>query len=796
MASDKGAKATGTRRNVARQSGILTKFGLLGTSAALLLVVGGMPHPALAQQEQDDIDEPVVPSRPAVTGGTASSALNAALVRLGRDPRNVSALLDAGQAALRMGDTQAALGFFTRADQVSPGNARIKMQIGSALVLANEPVDAVRYFDAAESANGDLAAFALDRGLAYDLLGDNRQAQGWYQVALSRGANEEATLRYAISLAISHDLRTAETLLAPLVQKQDRAAWRARTFALAINGDETQAASIARAMMPANLAEGIAPYLRYMPRLTRAQQAAAANLGRFPRAADIGHDDSKILAYAAAHPEIGRSLVPSGAPLGAVASAEDSRASRAKRRVPGRDEDSSRINRARSADNARIDADLSAEPAPKPKQKGKAAATPTPAPAPAQLSAPPPVYTAQQSVTPTPVVRSILDGPPVRSGPMRSNPAVVQRPAEVAPAPQSAPAVVAAAAPARALPAPPAATPTLSPAPAPRPTSPPPVTSAQTLAAATTPKAVPATNPALSATAPAPKAELALVALPPSTAAASGKPLPSPGFDLARMASTRPSPVSEPPTGSSRSPASTPVPVSAPAASTPSPAPPAPSPAAPPASDFGSAFGSFTPPPTERESAAPAVDLSKITPARRRPVKPAEVAAPVEPSGAVKGKAGKGKLAGKVGARGERPDGPVASRSGDDDEDTVTVARGAKAGVKGRKGVQAAEIEPKKGAKGKRAPANPSRIWIQLLTAPNRDLLPREWTRIVKAAPAQLRGKRPYVTPWGKNYRLLAGPYPSDDDAQDALNALTKAKVRGFVWTSPAGQAVDRLDDE
>jgi tetratricopeptide (TPR) repeat protein len=796
---------------------------LVTALAVLTLAMATPAVPALAQQIQDDLDERAPAARIAQVPATATGELNAALSRLARDPRNVSALVNAGQAALHMGDTQAALGFFTRADQVSPNNARIKMQIGSALVLANEPTEAVKYFDAAESANGDLTSFALDRGLAYDLLGDNRQAQGWYQVALSHGVNEEATLRYAISLAISHDIKTAETLLSPLIQKQDRAGWRARTFALAINGDETQAVSIARVMMPAGLAEGIAPYLRYMPRLTRSQQAAAANLGRFPRAADIGHDDSKIMAYAAAHPEIGHGLVPVGAPLGAVASNDDVKVSRAKRRVPGREDSNTRRVPATLAD---VDGDPAQSTATldgkrgtdrradrgKPANPTLVLATTASVGQPAAPSLPAKAPSYQPSV-PVPTVLSVLDRPPVRGrAQVQSNPVLAPRPAPVlAPKPavtqlatglavatppvaQSVPSVIAA------TPRP-VVRPTIKPVPAPA------TTPSQALAAATIPMARPAlvassgppATRAASMPVPTGNPPIAIMAPPPSStgtasptvATPAPRPVANSTFDLARLdASRAPAPATPAPASVSAPPPVSLLPAASPSA-------PLSAAAAPPPNDFGSAFGNFTPPPTERQTAVAAVDLSQIKPVRRRPGKAAEAVAVVEEPvpATLKGKAA---LKARLKARGERPDGPTASRS--EDEEAVGVTRGVKLGPKARKAALEAEAEAKKsGTKGKNskhgAPANPSRIWVQLLTAPHRDALPREWTRITKQAPAVFRGKRGWVTPWGRNYRLLMGPYASDDEAQDALNDLTKARVRAFVWTSPAGQAIDRLGD-
>jgi hypothetical protein len=112
-----------------------------------------------------------------------------------------------------------------------------------------------------------------------------------------------------------------ELALAPLLQQQDKGAWRARAFGLAILGSTEEAESIARSSMPAELANGISAYLRFMPRLTAAQQAAAANLGHFPRAADIGRDDPRLALYQRPRAVVARaeqSLTPAGKPLGSA----------------------------------------------------------------------------------------------------------------------------------------------------------------------------------------------------------------------------------------------------------------------------------------------------------------------------------------------------------------------------------------------------------------------------------------------------------------------------------------------
>ena len=230
-----------------------------------------------------------------------SHALDAALARLAHNPRDGDALIAAGNAALALGDTDAAAGFFSRADRLAPGNPHVELALASARLRGGDPMAAINLFDAAEKAGPLAPTWLPDRGLAHDMVGDNLTAQRYYREALAAGAGDDTAERLAISLAIYGDRRAVEATLAPLMQKQDRAAWRTRAFAFAILGREEEAVAIARSTMPTELANAMAPYLRYMGKLTAAQQAAAANLGKFPRAADIGHDDPRLTAFVAAH---------------------------------------------------------------------------------------------------------------------------------------------------------------------------------------------------------------------------------------------------------------------------------------------------------------------------------------------------------------------------------------------------------------------------------------------------------------------------------------------------------------
>lgn len=284
--------------------------------APLLALLAGCAVPALAQADDiDEIAEPVVQPIP----GAAGQRLNAALDALARNPSDVEALMAAGQAALGMGDLGAAVGFYQRASTLAPGNARIKAGLASAYVRSEDPFSAIPLFDEAEKAGPIEPALLGERALAYDLVGDNVTAQIFYKQALLALRDDETVRRLALSQAIAGDRRGMELTLAPLLQKQDKGAWRSRAFALAILGSVEEAESIARSSMPADLAGGISAYLRFMPRLTAAQQAAAANLGHFPRAAEVGRDDPRLAFFQRPRAAVARaelSLTPVGQPLG------------------------------------------------------------------------------------------------------------------------------------------------------------------------------------------------------------------------------------------------------------------------------------------------------------------------------------------------------------------------------------------------------------------------------------------------------------------------------------------------
>ena len=250
--------------------------------------------------------------------------LNKALMALARQPQDVATLVEAGNAALQLNDLDAAIGFFGRASELEPDNPRAKMGMAATFMRSGRPIDALRLFREAEAAGASPREVLLDRALAYDLVGNNVEAQATYRQALAIAPSDEAVRRLALSYAIAGDSVEFERTLLPLLQERDVAAYRSRAFGLAILGDTGGAAAIADTMMPRDLAARMIPYLEFMPRLTRSQQAAAANLGVFPKAAEIGREDPRIAEFARQGSAIASAadarLAPAGAPLGQPAS--------------------------------------------------------------------------------------------------------------------------------------------------------------------------------------------------------------------------------------------------------------------------------------------------------------------------------------------------------------------------------------------------------------------------------------------------------------------------------------------
>lgn len=747
---------------------ILTHTRLLRSAALALAVTALTPAPGHAQEEGPDAPDAAQPGYSSlnVMQPRGTRELQDALQRLALNPADIDALIDGGNAALLLGDPQAALGFFARADEMAPGNGRVKAGLGSSLLLNENPYEALRLFDEAKKLGVPESVFASDRGLAFDLVGNFDAAQADYELALRRGGDDETIRRYALSLGIAGDRAAAEAQLDPLLRKRDAAAWRTRAFVLAVTGDAQGAIAIADATMPKRMAASIEPFFRFMSKLTPAQQAAAAHFGSFPQSAAIGKDDPRNRQYASAgtprpRPRSGRAdagLIPVGEPLGPAADSKGrktAKADKSQRRRPGK------LSKKEQAQIAAAQAEAAAKPV----QVQARAAGPVPPPdllMPERRAAPPTVQPIPSSLPPAqaPVRMASAPAPgtvqPILTSPAPREPSVVP----------AAPVVVAKATPPNvmnsvresvrqpaAVIASSTAAQTAPPSPAPLPEATPPARPVQVARLddqarpgfSLSPSPAAGNSPAaasIAATAsqlpagelpPVPSTPMAQSAAAPVVAAIPTGAATSTSFDLAQIGPPAPESTSQVAAGTVVAQASTPA-------------------TAPARVSLSAIIAEIQVPPQELAPSQDAVDITKIKPAVPKPAGPS----------------------------------PEELRKAED-------LKRAEAKKAEAKKAEAKKAEAKKAEAKKAAPKHPKRYWVQVAGGANRGDLAKEWKRLVGVAPAAFKGRQGWWTPLNATNRLLTGPFASDKEAQAFVNMLAKQKLSGFSFTSSEGQEVTKL---
>ncbi len=240
----------------------------------LAVVLATLPLPGVAAHAQEVV----------AAANPDADRLADVVRRLGASPRDLSALIEAGDLSFALGDATAAAAFYKRGEAIDPNNGRIKAGIARILVNGERPGEALRFFEQAQRHGAPMAHYADDRGLAYDLIGEQARAQQDYRLALSQGGRDAGELdetrrRYALSLGISGRQEEALAEIDTLLRKSDRGAWRARAFILAMNGDVSGANKIASSMMPRGMAGGLAAFFQRLPTLSPVDRAFAVHFG-------------------------------------------------------------------------------------------------------------------------------------------------------------------------------------------------------------------------------------------------------------------------------------------------------------------------------------------------------------------------------------------------------------------------------------------------------------------------------------------------------------------------------------
>lgn len=284
----------------------------------------------------DALDKGDAVATPAIREPAGAVELRAAMRRISYNSTDADALADAGNASLQLGDANAALNFFTRANNIRPRNGRIVAGLATATVRTENPFEALRLFDDAVRLGIAERTIAADRALAFDLLGNFARAQQDYKLARTVATSDDLLIQQAVSLSLAGQKSEADAMLLPLLQKNRVEAWRARAFMLAARGDLRESTKVTQGFMDSASAQRMERYLRLMPDLTAAQQAAAIHLGHFPASQYVGRDSEELRRVASTIPPVAPSpgesrLIPTGTPLGQkTAKAEPAKTSKKK----------------------------------------------------------------------------------------------------------------------------------------------------------------------------------------------------------------------------------------------------------------------------------------------------------------------------------------------------------------------------------------------------------------------------------------------------------------------------------
>ncbi len=723
----------------------LTRVGL-SRSLALGLMIPGAP--AAAQYEGVPTSGDI---QAAPLSDSPSDQLAANLVRLGHNPRDVYALIGAGESAVAVGDGQAALSFLNRADGLSPNNGRVKAALGSAKVLTERPAEALQYFAQAASLGIPELAFVRDRGLAYDLLGDSRRAQRDYATALAKGPDDEVTRRLALSFGISGERDRALNLLDPLLRKQDQAAWRARAFVFAMAGDVRGAEGIAKTVLPPGAGQTMGPFLRRLAVLNPAERALAVNFGTMPS------DGQRYAQVETGDPNRPTTSVPPGAVHSADASMSVPAAiARDARRIPGQQQVAA----------------LTLPPPVPPVDPASPTWVTKPIAKPSSTS-PEPTFAGSVDARLSgrletrigPVDRSKLD-PTVQAilagTTATKSVGVADMGTKIATTPQ----------------VPAGIKPHITTM-----TSLPPPDSVAQVAVARAPSALLSTPPPAFET-PSPPASVAKPVQSPVFEVPAAVPKPTPTTEPVKLASVTP-PVVNPPVPQV---ITEPLPVTAPltqiavAKTSPYPSIAAPSFEAPHTLATPVTPAPALTMPVETPPVGPALPPVTTPPPAAGPVGLASIIASIEPE--AESVAGPLPTASQIKALRLAAQRKAAAAGAADAK--------AEAGAKAAAELAAAE-KAEKEAERLKAKKQPARIWVQVATGANENGLPATWKHLRDKAPDTFKGLSASTVPFKATNRLLVGPFKSQSEARALVNAMNKSGMSGSTFSSDAGQEIGKI---
>jgi Flp pilus assembly protein TadD len=710
-------------------------------TAALALVLAAVPAAASAQAVVQ-----------AIPGTTDADKLGDVMRQLASNPRNIDALIKAGDLSMGLGDLSGAAALFARAEKVNPRDGRAKAGMASILVRSERPGEALRYYAQAEGLGLDPRNFAADRGLAYDLIGQQDRAQRDYRVALRDAPDDETTRRYALSLGISGKPDLAVQQLNPLLLKSDRGAWRSRAFILAMNGDVAGAEKIATTMMPAGTAQGLQPFFQRLPNLPASDRAFAVHFGEV-------HATPARLADARMAPPLGILAADPTAPVMMAAVTPQPAVAATTGKRDKRDRRSSR-------DRVQL----------------AAVTRPSSTPVPVTTSAPvPPTTTAPRTLTTVPARTPYAAPVQLAAAPMQTVQPLPARTVQPSQPSYSAPNVAA------------------------QGTRTNPAAETNSVVSATiqpSPSSVARTVPAQSTTGTLPQSVTTQMAAIPLGQARTDPTRAANALTASAAAAPSVSPL---PTPIQQAPVQQVAPTQSASAETPTPgftSSSTPGPAAATSSPRTHAVAASEDSILARIVAGLSIPASELDVAPMHPapvVTPAAIPVPDDSERVLaeaKAKTERDAAAKAVAAKTLAADKLAADKKAALDKKAAAKKAIADKKALAEKKAAAAEklAADKAAAEEKRiARANPARTWVQVSTGATEGDLPKAWKKAKAKAPTVFGARGGWTAPWKATNRVLAGPFKTDAEARTFVNQLAKEGVPTFTFTSDPGEIITKL---
>ena len=177
-----------------------------------LLALAGC-HPGATSSASETNRPSLKAARAALIEGEADTALGIAKGILSVEPKNVAALVQAGDAEVALGNHVTAEHDYRAATSIEPNYVPARLGMAK-LKLRDDPKAAEADFRAIVATDPRDAAAMTDLGVALDLQERHKEAQGYYTQALS--INPDLTsprVNMGVSLALSGDPMKAEQML-------------------------------------------------------------------------------------------------------------------------------------------------------------------------------------------------------------------------------------------------------------------------------------------------------------------------------------------------------------------------------------------------------------------------------------------------------------------------------------------------------------------------------------------------------------------------------------------------------